>query len=1117
MGSLETAGFRIAGLFASALGFGALVAGAATLPEHVPGRLLVVPRHGVEAGLVKRTLQLSGARLNRQIPALQLHVLDVPEESSEAVLQSLQQSGMFQSVERDYYAHTAAAPSITPNDPSYINQWHLPKISAPQAWAVNTGAASVVIAVIDSGVDSTHPDLSPQLAPGWNFLTNAADTTDVVGHGTAVAGTVAAASNNNTGVAGVTWNSRIMPLVVVDSNEYASYSNIAAAIQYAADHGAQIINISIGGTSSSSVLQNAVDYAWSKNVVIFASAMNNSSSTPNYPAACNHVVAVSATDTNDALAGFSNYGSWITLAAPGNNILTTTMGGGYGYWYGTSFSSPIAAGVAALALAVNPALSPSALVTLLEQNTDDLGTPGFDTSFGWGRVNAYKAVTAAQPPAPLTIAPLAVSLYGGQTQQFAATAAGSATTAVTWSLSPGVGSISSTGIYTAPASVTAQTVTVTATAAGGSTASATITLVPVKVTAFPLTASLNAGQTQQFTAAVTGTSSAVTWSLSPVVGSISSTGLYTAPASVTAQTVTVTATAAGVSASASVTLVPVQIAVTPATASLIVSQTQQFTASVAGTTNTAVTWSLSPAVGSISSTGLYTTPASVSTAQTITVTASGAGGATGSASLTVLPGTVTVSTAFTPIRVNAGGPAYVDTLGQTWAADNSFSSGNTWTTSATVSGSTAPAVYQTCRWGAFSYGFAVPNGSYTVTLKFAEPTLPGVGLRQFNTAINGAAVLTNFDVYTASGGAMRPIDKSFPVTVTNGQIAIQFTAGAANWPMVNGIEILQAQPTFIPIRVNSAGPSYVDSLGQSWSADTGFTGGNTWTNLGAITGTASPTVYQTCRWGAFSYSFTVPNGTYTVNLKFAEISLTGAGQRQFNAAINGASVLTNFDIYAAAGGRMIAIDKPFPVTVTNGQINIQFTAGAANWPLVSGIEILAGATAASSGAIRVHSAGPAYVDSKGQSWSADMDFNGGSLWSTSGAISGTTDPALYQTCRWGVFNYVFPVSNGTYTVNLKFAEISRTAVGQRQFNAALNGAPVLTNFDIIAAAGGAMKAIDKSFTVTVSNGQIIIQFTAGAADLPLINAIEILPSGTVAAVLAPAVRVPVRRGSRSSI
>ncbi len=1344
MRCLETSTLRKTGLFI--LGVLLLPAlRAADPPDHVPGRLLAVSNREVDTDRMTRAFQLHGARLHKQIPALALNVLDVPEESSEAVMESLRQSGMFAYVERDYYAHLANG--TTPNDPSFANQWYLPQISAPQAWSISTGSPSIVVAVIDSGVDGTHPDLAPKLVPGWNFVANSANTTDLVGHGTAVAGTVAAASNNNIGIAGVSWNSQIMPLVVVDTNEYASYSNIAAAIQYAVDHGAGVINISIGGTSSSSVLQSAVDYAWGKNVVIFASAMNNSSSTPNYPAACNHAIAVSATDSTDSLAYFSNYGSWIAVAAPGTNILTTVVGGGYGYWYGTSFSSPIATGVASLALAVNPSLTAPALVSLLEQNTDDLGTPGFDTSFGWGRVNAYKVLTAVQPPPSVTTAPLTASLNAGQTQQFTASVVGTTNTAVTWSVSPALGSISAAGLYTAPATVAApqtvtvtaaavggatgtatvtlvpvkvtaspltaslsggqtqqfaaavtgttnttvawslsptvgsisaaglytapatvaapqtvtitataatgaaasstislvpvkvtvsplaasmnagqtqqftatvtgttnttviwslspavgsiawatglytapasiasvQTVTVTATAVNGATASATLTLVPVKVTVSPLTASLNTGQTQQFTATITGTTNtAATWTLSPAVGSISSTGVYTAPASIaSAQTVTITATAAnGTTTSATLTLVPVKVTVSPLTASLNAGQTQQFTATVTGTTNTAVTWSLSPAVGSVSSTGLYTAPASVTANQSVTVTATGANGATASAAITLVPVTVTISplptslntgqtqqftatvtgttntavtwslspavgsvsstglytapvsivssqtvkiiattangtagfatftvlpatisnSTFSPIRVNAGGPNYVDTLGQTWSADYGFTGGNTWSNGATVPGNAAPVVYQTCRWGAFSYAFVSPNGSYTVNLKFAEPSLGGAGQRLFNVSINGTTVLNNFDVYAAAGGMMIAVDKSFPVTVTNGQINIQFTAGTVNWPMVSGIEILQSQThsqsTFTPIRVNASGPAYVDTLNQAWSADYGFTGGNTWSNSGNISGTPSPVVYQTCRWGAFNYGFTVPNGSYTVNLKFAEISLNGPGQRLFNAAINGTAVLTNFDIYAAAGGMMIAIDKPFPVTVTNGQINIQFTAGSVDWPLVSGIEILPATGVVGSVPIRVNSSGPVYTDSKGQTWVADTGFAGGNTWSNSGAIAGTSDPTLYQTCRWGSFSYVFAVPNGAYTVNLKFAEISRTAVGQRQFNVAIDGTPVLTNFDIVAAAGAPMTAIDKPFQITVATGQVVLLFTAGAADLPLINAIEIVPAST---------------------
>jgi subtilisin family serine protease len=215
-----------------------------------------------------------------------------------------------------------------------------------------------------------------------------------------VAGAIGAASNNGIGVAGVSWLSRIMPLLVVDEHDFAAYSHIAEAILYAADHGIRIINISIGGNGQSAALQSAVDYAWSKGALIFAPAMNYSVSTRYYPAACDHVIAVSATDSNDHLASFSNYGNWIALAAPGTGILTTANGGGYGYLSGTSFSSPIAAGVAALILAINPSLTNVQLVSLLERSADDIGDPGYDTSFGWGRVNAFRAVAVASQEAP---------------------------------------------------------------------------------------------------------------------------------------------------------------------------------------------------------------------------------------------------------------------------------------------------------------------------------------------------------------------------------------------------------------------------------------------------------------------------------------------------------------------------------------------------------------------------------------------------------------------------------------------------------------------------------------------------------------------------------------------
>ncbi len=191
-----------------------------------------------------------------------------------------------------------------------------------------------------------------------------------------------------------------MPLVVLDASNYASYSNIAAAITYAVDHGAKVLNISIGGTSSSTTLQNAVNYAWSKGAVVVACAMNNANSTPNYPAACSNVVAVAATTSSDTLASFSNYGSWIDVAAPGASIYTTNNGGGYGAWNGTSFSSPITAGLAGLIWAANPALTNADVVDILTRSADDLGAAGFDATFGHGRINAAKALTLAKTYTP---------------------------------------------------------------------------------------------------------------------------------------------------------------------------------------------------------------------------------------------------------------------------------------------------------------------------------------------------------------------------------------------------------------------------------------------------------------------------------------------------------------------------------------------------------------------------------------------------------------------------------------------------------------------------------------------------------------------------------------------
>jgi hypothetical protein len=255
------------------------------------------------------------------------------------------------------------------------------------------------------------------------------------------------------------------------------------------------------------------------------------------------------------------------------------------------------------------------------------------------------AVITLLPPVAVSVAPGGATLQAAQTQQFTATVTWAMNTAVTWSISPMVGTVTSGGLYTAPATVSVQqAVTVTATSVADATkkASAVVTLMPpVAVSVSPGSVSLQQSQTQQFTASVTGTvNTAVTWSISPSVGTVSASGLYTAPATINSQqAVTVTATSVAdtsKSATATVTLAPpVMVSVSPATASLQASQTQQFTASVTGTANTAVTWSVSPSVGTVSASGLYTAPATISSQQTVTVRATSVADTSKSATATV--------------------------------------------------------------------------------------------------------------------------------------------------------------------------------------------------------------------------------------------------------------------------------------------------------------------------------------------------------------------------------------------------------------------------------------------------------------------------------------------------
>jgi len=213
----------------------------------------------------------------------------------------------------------------------------------------------------------------------------------------------------------------------------------------------------------------------------------------------------------------------------------------------------------------------------------------------------------------------------------------------------------------------------------------------------------------------------------------------------------------------------------------------------------------------------------------------------------------------------------------------------------------------------------------------------------FNVAINGTQVLSNFDITAQAGAAFKALDRSFPLNVTGGSISIAFSSLVDN-ATISAIQIAPATappPSSVVTRINAGGSSYTDPQGQTWNADTGFTGGFTYTTSVPIQNTTSQPLYQATRYGStFSYQFSVPNGNYTVTLKFAEPFFSAAGSRIFNVAINGTQVLSNFDITAQAGAAFKALDRSFPVSVTGGSITIAFSS-LVNFATVSGIQITA--------------------------------------------------------------------------------------------------------------------------------------------------------------------------------
>ncbi len=332
----------------------------------------------------EKVRQKVSGKLEGKIDKLKVEKIKIDETNKETLISSLKSDPDVEFAEPNYIAGN----EMVPNDPTYSKQWNLPKVSAPQAWDIVTGS-NIKVAVLDTGLDSNRSEFSGKILSGYDFINNDADPTDDNSHGTSVTGVIAAITNNNQEIAGIAFNSLIIPVKVLDSNGAGPYDKIASGIIYATDNGAKVINLSLSGPSYSATLENAVNYAYNKGVVVVAAA-GNQNGPVNYPAAFKNVVAVAATDKNDAKASFSNYGPEIDIAAPGVEVYTTNaVLNSFGN--GTSFASPHVAAAAALLFSKGPATN-QAVMDALYSGAADIGASGWDEFFGNGRLNIYSSL-----------------------------------------------------------------------------------------------------------------------------------------------------------------------------------------------------------------------------------------------------------------------------------------------------------------------------------------------------------------------------------------------------------------------------------------------------------------------------------------------------------------------------------------------------------------------------------------------------------------------------------------------------------------------------------------------------------------------------------------------------
>ncbi len=376
--------------------------------DHVPGQVLVKFKDEVSQVEKDNLLKIHRAEVVNKLETLGVLVLQVPGAAEEKVAAALSKNPHVEYAELDYLAEAF----LIPNDTYFANQWGFYNTGQTIGGVAGTAGADteaylawdktlggVKVAILDTGIDQNHEDVSSKIVLNKDFTGSASGYDDMFGHGTHVSGIVAAVTDSGKGVAGGCPACLLINGKVLNDSGSGVYSWIAGGITWATDNGAKVINMSLGGSVKSTTLERAVNYAWNKGVVVVAAAGNSANPSKTYPAAYTNVIAVAATNNRDQKASFSSYGAkWVDVAAPGENIFSTfpfhpyklNKALGYDYGSGTSMATPMVSAVAALIWSTPYATSNSAVRVRLESTADHISGTG--TYWSSGRVNAFNAV-----------------------------------------------------------------------------------------------------------------------------------------------------------------------------------------------------------------------------------------------------------------------------------------------------------------------------------------------------------------------------------------------------------------------------------------------------------------------------------------------------------------------------------------------------------------------------------------------------------------------------------------------------------------------------------------------------------------------------------------------------